>query len=279
MNNLKKKKLAIIIAVVFLISFIASAIACNDGCVIDVPVDCSYDYPIKPGTPEWAELESYSEMIKVCQVPEHILQCMSTEKLTKLCLEYPLLDMMAYDFITAALTSLFTNFNGVRELARRDDAANYLCKKYILEFQRLKDAELKYPYLFDKPYSEWTLEEKIIWNDSAGLYGYTIRIMNLESLLGCSNFYNNISKDNLKKVLKNLWFGYNEAIRYNDKLWGRQGAEIYYNIFARANVIIKIDPTLSEIFEEGYNKYILLDGRANEDMINTLDSLTIELIK
>ena len=272
MNNLKKKRLAIIIAVVFLISSTATAIACNDGGIIDVPIDCDYDYPIV----EWGEVK---DPIEACQVPEHILQCMSTEKLTKLCLEHPLFHMMfAANSIIEGLNGVFAVFNTFTELAKRDDATNYLCEKYILEFQKLKDAELKYPYLFDKPMSEWTAEEKIIWDDSAGLYGYSTRIMDLESLLGYTKFYNNVSKDNLKKVLKNLWFGYNEAIRYNDKLYGSQFADIYYNFFARANVIITIDPTLSEIFE-GENRYILLNGRAYGDIINTMDSLTIELIK
>ncbi len=27
-----------------------------------------YDFPIKPGTPEWAKLHSHAEMVEVCQL-------------------------------------------------------------------------------------------------------------------------------------------------------------------------------------------------------------------
>jgi hypothetical protein len=32
-----------------------------------------YNFPVKPGTPEWGKLNSYQEMIEVCRVPEKLL--------------------------------------------------------------------------------------------------------------------------------------------------------------------------------------------------------------
>ena len=272
MNNLKKKRLAIIIAVVFLISSTATAIACNDGGIVDIPVDCDYDYPVKPGMPDWT---GSKEDMEALQIPEHILQCISTEKLTKLCLEYPFFNLIVHDFITTALNGLYTHFNGFREIAKRDDATNYLCKEYILEFKKLEDTVLKYPYLFDKPYSDYNDEEKLI---RYNISGCNLKISTIESTLGYSKLYNNISKGAQKKILKNLWYGYNEKIKYADK-YGLFKGHFEYNLFARANIIITIDTTLSEIFK-GDNEYILLNGMAtNEDIINKMDSLTIELIK
>ena len=56
------------------------------------------------------------------------------------------------------------------------------------------------------------------------------------------------------------------------------GQPFYTNFFARANFIIKIDPVLSEIFE-GNNQSVLISGRANAELINTIDSLSYNLIK
>lgn len=30
----------------------------------------AYEFPVKPGTPEWATLQSHAEMLRVCQIPE-----------------------------------------------------------------------------------------------------------------------------------------------------------------------------------------------------------------
>ena len=48
------------------------------------------------------------------------------------------------------------------------------------------------------------------------------------------------------------------------------------NLFARVHIIIKINMALSNKFE---NSSVLFSGRANADLINTIDSLSYNLIK
>ena len=49
-----------------------------------------WDYPVKPGMEEWRQLQSHTEMVSVCQIPEEILSSLSTEDLAELCLRYPM---------------------------------------------------------------------------------------------------------------------------------------------------------------------------------------------
>lgn len=48
-----------------------------------------YDFPIKPGTDEWAKLKSGKEMAEICNIPDSILTSLTTEALTITCLNYP----------------------------------------------------------------------------------------------------------------------------------------------------------------------------------------------
>jgi len=90
-----------------------------------------------------------------------------------------------------------------------------------------------------------------------------------------SDFHSNTSKENQKKILENLLFGYREKIKYPEYF---QGNGFATNLFARAHIIIKIDTALSEKFEKE-NKAVLFSGMANADTINLIDSLSYNLIK
>ncbi len=49
----------------------------------------SWDYPVKPGSAEWAAFSSRDEMRFACEIPSDILSSVSTETLVELCLNYP----------------------------------------------------------------------------------------------------------------------------------------------------------------------------------------------
>lgn len=90
-----------------------------------------YDYPIKPGTPEWADLKSGQEMYDVCQLPEDILKNISTEALVQTCLNFPLaLDYTAFNDERAAIISMIERFNGLKELSTREDCIPCMIKAY-----------------------------------------------------------------------------------------------------------------------------------------------------
>jgi hypothetical protein len=215
-----------------------------------------WDYPTKPGTEEWKRLENNKAKVEVCQIPESVLQSISINNLTVLCLQYPLLyDVFAFENINAGLNKLFTDFNGIRAFAKRKDAINCLKEKYLAEF-RIFPNILETGSLLDRG-------------------GSIMLISMLEDLLSYSNFYINSSIEEQKKVLETLLFGYKEKLKYPEYF---KGIGFTTNLFARAHIIIKMDTTLSEKFE-GKNKMVLYSGMANAELINTIDSLSYHLIK
>ena len=90
-----------------------------------------YDFPLKPGMPEWADL-SPSEMPEVLQIPDDILKRLSTRALVETCLNYPM-----FFLFTASSSNpkdgiwwVMNGFNGFGELFLRQDAFRCLFEKY-----------------------------------------------------------------------------------------------------------------------------------------------------
>jgi hypothetical protein len=76
----------------------------------------AWDYPVKPGTEEWKKFQSSEEMVNACQIPDAVLSSLSTEELTELCLQYPLIEyVFAFDNLNSGFDKLFSDFNGIRE--------------------------------------------------------------------------------------------------------------------------------------------------------------------
>lgn len=91
----------------------------------------SYQYPVKGGTEEWKKFTSHAEMLEVSQVPKTILEKMTTAELVETVLNYPLYgDMYAYDTFQQGIESISTQFNGLSELLKRNDAGIVLLAKY-----------------------------------------------------------------------------------------------------------------------------------------------------
>jgi hypothetical protein len=93
--------------------------------------EVSWDFPIKPGSEEWRQLETYEDKLNSYNIPQEILKIISTEKLVQACLNYPQFGLIftrndlqrGYDHIRA-------KFNGFRELEERDDAGEVLLNIY-----------------------------------------------------------------------------------------------------------------------------------------------------
>ncbi len=208
-----------------------------------------WDYPVKPGTEAWKKLKDYEERVDVCQIPESVLQNISTNDLATLCLQYPLLyggTLIYYNSYTFGLNKLFTNFNGIRELYKRKNAVNILQERYLTAIHGFPE------------------------NVESSFFYLSV----LELLLGYPDF-SYISKENQKEVLKSLLFGYKEKCKYPEYF---RGSGFTTNLYARAHLIIKIDTAAAEKFK-GENQSVLYRGMAGVDLINTVDSLSYVLKK
>lgn len=142
-----------------------------------------FEFKIKPGTEEWKKLQTYDEMINVCQIPDSLLKKISTKELINICLDYPLLYSITY-FNTPqnGFDNFKSNFNGVRELLKRPDLPKLLISSYIL----ISPSNYK---------KEWNLFEK-------GTYSF--KISAIELILAQSevvDILNNLEKKNLINLL------------------------------------------------------------------------------
>lgn len=88
-------------------------------------------FPITPKLEKWKTYESHQEMVNACTVPQKVLEKLSTQKLISLVLDYPLLsDFYCYNSYEEGLYYLVSNFNGLRDLLKREDMVDELIEKY-----------------------------------------------------------------------------------------------------------------------------------------------------
>jgi hypothetical protein len=214
-------------------------------------ITCDWDYPVKPGTPEWVELKNTGERIAACQIPDEILNSLSTECLTKICMQYPFIyDMIhAFNYMSDGFRVFFENFNGIRELYNREEVLTELLKQY-------------HNLINDMYTLEGASSEKIgyVWSISileVLLYGYSQKV--------------DASVENYKNVLLYLTVEYEEKLKYADHFY-MQGFNS--NLFARANIIVKLKPESSTSLSRSLNGDVMTYKYA--DIIN---ELSYELIK
>lgn len=94
-------------------------------------INTPYEYPVVPGTEEWAELMSFPEKIEVCKIPEGKAEAMSTEALIETILNHPIWTIyFAYD-----MDSVYDIYSediivALKELEQREDADELLLARY-----------------------------------------------------------------------------------------------------------------------------------------------------
>jgi len=78
----------------------------------------TWDYPVKPGSREWASFTTGKQMVDACQIPNHILKSLSTKELVEICFNYPLfLDYAAANDERKGISHMIEIFNGLNELS------------------------------------------------------------------------------------------------------------------------------------------------------------------
>jgi hypothetical protein len=246
---MKKNLKFITLSAVFLMFFSLSAIAQEKA--------LAWDYPVKPGMEEWKNFQSNKEMVKACQIPENILHSLSTEELTDLCLQYPLLnDVFAFDNLNGGLDKLFSDFNGIKELYKRKDVSSSLTKRYIQKIQSFSFLDENHSEI-DKGY-------------------FIISISALEILLSRIEQQEDKGNKQHKEALQSLVLGYEGKFKYVDYF---KGFGFRTNYYSRSRVIIKIDKLTVEQLPQKGGSPVLFSGMADEQTAHIIDELSYELIK
>jgi hypothetical protein len=91
-----------------------------------------YDFPVKPGTEQWAKLTTSDQMDEVCVIPDQVLSIISTKDLLITCLNYPrIIDFYLADNLQSGFDKCSKRFNGLTELLNRSDINQVLLKSYL----------------------------------------------------------------------------------------------------------------------------------------------------
>ena len=81
-----------------------------------------YEYPVRPGMDEWKKYETLQQMIDACQVPEDIVDGMSTYALAKTVIEYPLVvNTPAYETPKEGIEEVSKYFYGLKAFLQREE--------------------------------------------------------------------------------------------------------------------------------------------------------------
>lgn len=94
-------------------------------------INTPYDFPVKPGSEQWAAFTTGQQMVDACQIPEDVLSQLSTEALAETCMNYPLYaDYIYSNNERDGIAHIISTFNGLQELYNRTDGASALLKQY-----------------------------------------------------------------------------------------------------------------------------------------------------
>ena len=112
----------------------------NEGYTIDEP----YEYPIEPGTDEWFAIESHAEKVEMLQIPQDVLNEMTTEALVESVVNYPYFpDMDSFSTQELGYETVRNGFNGLQELESRPDGMLCLAE-YYEEQQTTRSSGMSY---------------------------------------------------------------------------------------------------------------------------------------
>jgi len=144
-----------------------------------------YIYPVRPGTEAWSNLRTETERFNAMQLPDSILQSISTWGLIRTCFNLPAYGYWgAFDDYSGAVNGLFARFNGFTELFSREDLIGKLLFTYRhLDFNEL-DNPIKYSWaeliIGSDKFISFLDKKQRIYLVSVALYKYKLECKNPE---------------------------------------------------------------------------------------------------
>lgn len=104
-------------------------------------VNDKYDYPVKPGSPEWDMLDIH-QRIEALQMPESVLATISTAGLLETCLDFPyLIEIHFGKNYQDGFEGLLRLLNGFRVLLKRSDLTYVVIKKCSSFVEDIEDIQ------------------------------------------------------------------------------------------------------------------------------------------
>lgn len=112
----------------------------------------SFVFPFKPGDAKWNEYETNKERVAALQIPNTIIDKLTTRQLLDACLNYPyLIEITMFKDYQKGVDIMASKFNGLKELMERDDLLDLLIEKELkleTEYAALSNAKSEEKGLF-----------------------------------------------------------------------------------------------------------------------------------
>lgn len=209
--------------------------------------DITWNFPIRPGTIQWDQLDSFEAKLNAYNIPQDIIKSISTNALVDACLSYPEWRLIyTRNSYSQGFGYVQSIFNGFSELVGRDDAADILISKY-----KTMD-----PVDIDR---NWR---------SVEIGNYSFKITYIELLLSDPIFLKNLNKDNEKDLLSEAIKKYHskKTIPQLYSFWGTcPTALICAGIMEKNNNIKELD---SERFIFFKNNGLINDEKFTDQIID-----------
>ena len=229
--------------------------ACDDD--IEIPADGrlweatypdAWTYPVVPGTDEWLALGSTQARVDACQIPQSVLDTVSTGYLAHLCLDYPFAsDIWAFNILQDGVEHYFDDCNGLRELVERPDRFAILTDLY------LSGLAMQDTYA--------SLDDLLERGD------YVTRVALVEVIMGSPRM--NLTDEECVEALTTLNFGYRAKWFDEFSIWNPS------NTYARTNMVERLSPGLLE--REGLGGVISTGWLSSEDDLDRFNRLCASL--
>lgn len=177
-------------------------------------IEIPYDFPVKPNTEEWKKLKTGKQMLEVCQIPENILEKITTKALVETCMNYPLFgDFIYTNNEFEGINWIINNFNGLKELRKRNNGTSELIRIY----EKMNTSSVRS-------------------SDENGVDNPILRQQYIELLLSSDILFNQLNNDERIQLLEISMDKYNEKLR-NSNIYGL--SSIKKSLFIAAKVYNK----------------------------------------
>lgn len=119
------KKVLSIVSFILIVGMLSSLIA------IDVKSESNvYQFPLNTKSKEWKDMD-HAEKAKALNIPDEILENLSTDALLEVIVNYPLfIDILAYNTFDEGIKYVSMQFNGLEEFMSRQDLTQVLLDEY-----------------------------------------------------------------------------------------------------------------------------------------------------
>ncbi len=252
-------KMVGVISFLLLVSCEEEVKPCCDCNKITRAIDV-YEYPIKPGTAEWASLKNGSEMLEVCQLPDSILYSISTYGLFISCLEFPIFNQInAYKSLQEGMDYFMENFNGMSELKKRKNDGEKTSELYKLMVISCYDT--------------------IPPNKSALLGAYTFKFTHIEMLMAQPGILSSMNNAIIRDLFKEALIKYQQK-KTHQNLYGIYGLKTTSFLMLHIMKKMNYDPILNEITQNNELRYFseTVDLQGHFELLDIIYNHSLDFI-